>query len=101
VTNTVETVAVADGTIIKSNYYALSLYKELAAKLPEHGVLLSPHAIKLGPGGELTSEPMTSAEELPSVVSVDFATYSFPDSKKMMKDVPLTKCASQALKWRG
>ena len=90
VTNTVETVAVADGTIIKSNYYALSLYKELAAKLPEHGVLLSPHAIKLGPGGELTSEPMTSAEELPSVVSVDFATYSFPDSKKMMKDVPLT-----------
>ena len=90
VTNTIETVAVADSAVIKSNYFALSLYKELAAKLPEHGVLLSPHAVKLGPGGELTSEPMTSAEELPSVVSVDFATYSFPDSKKMMSDLPLT-----------
>lgn len=90
VTNTIETVAVADSSVIKSNYYALSLYKELAAKLPEHGVLLSPHAIKLGPGGELTSEPMTSAEDLPSVVSIDFATYSYPDSKKMMSDFPLT-----------
>ena len=90
VANTVETVAVADSAIIKSNYFALSLYKELAAKLPEHGVLLSPHTVKLGPGGELTSEPMTAAENLPSVVSIDFATYSFPDSKKMMGDVPLT-----------
>jgi len=90
VTNTIETVAVADSAVVKSNYFALSLYKELAAKLPEHSVLLSPHAIKLGPGGELTSEPITAAEDLPSVVSVDFATYSFPDSKKMMGGVPLT-----------
>lgn len=90
VTNTIETVAVADSAVVKSNYFALSLYKELAAKLPEHGVLLSPHAIKLGPGGELTSEPLTAAEDLPAVISVDFATYSFPDSRKMMGDVPLT-----------
>ena len=91
VTNTIETVAIADATILKSNYFALSLYKELAAKLPEHGVLLSPHAVKLGSGGELTSEPMTSAEDLPSVVSVDFATYSFPDHSKMMSNhLPLT-----------
>ena len=91
VTNTIETVAIADATILKSNYFALSLYKELAAKLPEHGVLLSPHAVKLGPGGELTSEPMTAAEDLPSVVSVDFATYSFPDHSKMMSNsLPLT-----------
>jgi len=90
VTNTIETVAVADSTVVKSNYFALSLYKELAAKLPEHAVLLSPHAIKLSEGGELTSEPITAAEDLPAVVSVDFATYSFPDSKKMMSDVPLT-----------
>ena len=90
VTNTIETVAVADSTVVKSNYFALSLYKELAAKLPEHAVLLSPHTIKLGPSGELTSEPLTAAEDLPAVVSVDFATYSFPDSKKMMGNVPLT-----------
>ena len=90
VTNTIETVAVADSAVVKSNYFALSLYKELAAKLPEHGVLLSPHAIKLGAGGELTSEPLTAAEDLPAVISIDFATYSFPDSRKMMGNVPLT-----------
>jgi len=90
VTNTIETVAIADSIVVKSNYFALSLYKEMAARLPEHAVLLSPHSIKLGPGGELTSEPLTGAEDLPNVVSVDFATYSFPDSKKMMSNVPLT-----------
>ncbi len=90
VTNTIETVAVADSIIIKSSYFALSLYKELAAQLPEHAVLLSPHVIKLGPGKQLTSEPITAAENLPSVVSIDFATYSFPDSREMMGDVPVT-----------
>ena len=90
VTNTIETVAIADSIVVKSNYFALSLYKELAAKLPAHGVLLSPHAIKLGSGGELTSEPITAAEDLPAVVSIDFATYSYPDSRKMMGSEPLT-----------
>ncbi|MDB2439425.1 hypothetical protein N9W89_11975 [Hellea sp.] len=82
--------SVADSVIVKSNYFALSLYKELAARLPEHTVLLSPHAIKLDENGDLTSEPITQAESLPSVISVDFATYSFPDIDKMMGDQPLT-----------
>ena len=82
--------SVADSVIVKSNYFALSLYKEMAARLPEHGVLLSPHAVKLGPDGKLTSEPITKAESLPSAVSVDFATYSYPDINKMMGDKPLT-----------
>ena len=80
----------ADSVIVKSNYFALSLYKEMAARLPEHTVLLSPHAVKLDANGKLTSEPITQAESLPSVVSVDFATYSFPDPKKMMSEKPLT-----------
>lgn len=79
-----------DSTIVKSNYFALSLYKELVARLPEHSVLLSPHEIKLGPDGELTSEPVTMAETLPSVVTIDFATYSFPDPERMMNKEPLT-----------
>ncbi len=79
-----------DSTIVKSNYFALSLYKELVARLPEHSVLLSPHEIKLGPDGELTSIPVTMAETLPSVVTVDFATYSFPDPDRMMNKEPLT-----------
>lgn len=81
---------IADSVIVKSNYFALSLYKELAARLPAHGVLLSPHAVKLGPDGRLTSEPITQAESIPNVVSIDFATYSFPDPKKMMSNEPLT-----------
>jgi len=40
-----ESEALADSVILKSNYFALSLFKELAAKLPEHSVLLSPHII--------------------------------------------------------
>ena len=81
---------IADSVIVKSNYFALSLYKEMAARLPDHAVLLSPHAVKLDAEGKLTSEPITQAESLPSVVNVDFATYSFPDAKKMMGDSPLT-----------
>ena len=80
----------ADSAVVKSNYFALSLYKELAARLPEHTVLLSPHTVKLAADGSLTSEPITQAESLPSVVTVDFATYSFPDPKKMMSSEPLT-----------
>ena len=82
--------SIADSVIVKSNYFALSLYKEMAARLPEHAVLLSPHAVKLGADGKLTSEPITQAESLPSVVNIDFATYSYPDAKKMMGDKPLT-----------
>jgi len=81
---------VIDSTIVKSNYFALSLYKELVARLPEHSVLLSPHEIKLAPDGKLTSVPITQAESLPSVVTVDFATYTFPDASKMMGKNPLT-----------
>ena len=81
---------IADSVIVKSNYFALSLYKELAARLPEHSVLLSPHTVKLDSAGKLTSEPITKAESLPSVVSVDFATYSYPNLKKMMDSEPLT-----------
>jgi len=88
--SSIEAENIVDSSIVKSNYFALSLYKELAARLPEHSVLLSPHEVKLGPDGKLTSEPITQAESLPSVVSIDFATYSFPDPKKMMNKNPLT-----------
>jgi len=62
---------IADSVIVKSNYFALSLFKEMAARLPEHSTLLSPHAIKLDANGKLTSEPITKAENLPSSVRTD------------------------------
>ena len=52
--NSPDVQALGDSVILKSNYFAMSLYKELAAKLPEHSVLLSPHAIKLDADGTLT-----------------------------------------------
>lgn len=85
-----EVQGIADSMILKSNYFALSLFKELAERMPEHSVLLSPHAIKLDENGHLTSEPMTQAESLANIVTVDFAAYTFPDPKKMMESEPLT-----------
>ncbi len=82
--------SIADSAILKSNYFALSLYKELAERLPEHSVLLSPHIVKLADDGSLTSEPITRAETAPSILTIDFATYSFPDPNKIMDRVPLT-----------
>ncbi|MCI4645005.1 MAG: hypothetical protein MRY64_09500 [Hyphomonadaceae bacterium] len=88
--NSMDAAQVADGILVKSNYFALSLYKELRERLPEQGVLLSPHVIALDETGALTSIPITEAETLPSVITVDFATYSFPDPERMMGSEPLT-----------
>lgn len=89
-TDPVETRAIANSVVLKSNYFAMSLYRELAARLPEHSVLLSPHKITRADDGTLTSEPMTQAEALPSVVAVDFTAYSYPDIAKMMGGKPLS-----------
>ncbi|MEE9271851.1 MAG: hypothetical protein V3U57_01070 [Robiginitomaculum sp.] len=85
-----DTGTIADSVIVKSNYFALSLYKELVERMPEHSVLLSPHAVKLAKDGSLTSEPITKAESLGSATLIDFSIYSFPDAEKIMGNVPLT-----------
>ena len=81
---------IAETSIVKSSYFALSIYKELVQRLPEHSVLLSPHSVTLDADGALTSEPITQAESLPSVLTLDFAAYSFPDPERMMNAEPLT-----------
>lgn len=40
-----DTTRVAQAVIAKTNYYVMSMYRELQKKLPEHTVLLSPHMI--------------------------------------------------------
>ena len=85
-----ETAAIADIMLLKSNYFALSIFKELAKRMPEHSVLLSPHAIKLDENGYLTSEPMTQAEAMPNIVSIDFTAYSYPDAKRMLEGEPVS-----------
>jgi len=79
----------AQSVIAKSNYYTMSLYRELRQKLPESSVLLSPHIVELV-DGHLTSRPLLASEEIPSVVSIDFSVYTFPDPAEMMNSEPLT-----------
>jgi hypothetical protein len=84
-----ETNQVAQSLIAKSNYFAMSLYKELNDALPANTVLLSPHMIVLE-DGHLSSSPLLATEEIPSVVTIDFNVYSFPDPRTMMDSEPLT-----------
>ena len=85
-----ETAAIADIMLVKSNYFAMSIFRELAERMPENSVLLSPHVIKLDESGKITSEPMTQAETLPNIVSIDFTAYSFPDAKRMLEGEPVS-----------
>jgi hypothetical protein len=80
----------AESVIVKSNYFAMSLYSELSKKLPANTVLLSPHSIGLGDDGHLTSTPIGSMEKIPATISVDFTAYTFPNPEKMMGGKPVT-----------
>ena len=81
---------VAQSLIAKSNYFSMSLYRELRDALPDHSVLLSPHLILLDEQGQLVSEPLLASEQIPSVLTIDFSVYSFPDPGEMMGGEPLT-----------
>lgn len=81
---------VAESIIAKSNYFVMSLYRELRDILPENSVLLSPHYIFVDDAGQLSSEPLLASEKIPGVITIDFAVYSFPDTKEMMNAPPLT-----------
>ena len=85
-----ETDRVAQSIITKSNYYVMSLYRELANGLPKDSVLLSPHVIDVDANKRLTSRPLLATEQVPSVITIDFSVYSFPDPRKMMDSPPLT-----------
>ena len=82
---------VADSVIAKTNYYAMSLYKELSDSLPDNTVLLSPHLIELGADDKtLVSVPISSAENVPGIITVDFTAYSFPDAEQLFGKKPIT-----------
>jgi hypothetical protein len=85
-----DTQNIAQSIITKSNYFAMSLYRELQEDLPPHSVLLSPHLVVLDDDDRLSSRPLLASEEIPSVVSIDFSVYSHPNPKKIMDSEPLT-----------
>ncbi len=81
---------IAQSIIAKSNYYAMSLYRELQKELPANSVLLSPHLLVLDDQDRLSSRPLLATEEIPSVVTIDFNVYSHPNPRKIMDAEPLT-----------
>ncbi|MGK2926809.1 MAG: hypothetical protein ACSLE2_14430 [Lysobacterales bacterium] len=81
---------IALAIVAKSNYFAMSLFRELSERLPADSVLLSPHLVELDGEGNLVSRPLLAAEQIPSVLMIDFSVYSHPDSSKMMGSPPLT-----------
>ncbi len=84
------TTRIAQSVIAKSNYYVMSLYRELQKELPEHTVLLSPHIILWDRDRGLYSRPILATEQIPSVLTVDFNVYSYPDTSELMDSPPVT-----------
>lgn len=84
------TTRIAQSVIAKSNYYVMSLYRELQKELPENTVLLSPHIILWDKDRGLYSRPILATEQIPSVVTVDFNVYSYPDTTELMDSPPVT-----------
>jgi hypothetical protein len=85
-----QTSRVAQSIIEKSSYFAMSLYHELKGLLPEGSVLLSPHIIEWDKERNLYSRPILGSEQVPSVLTIDFNIYSFPDVDEMMDAPPVT-----------
>jgi hypothetical protein len=84
------TTRIAQSVIAKSNYYVMSLYRELQKDLPENTVLLSPHIILWDKDRGVYSRPILATEQIPSVVTVDFNVYSYPDTTELMDSPPVT-----------
>ena len=84
------TTRIAKSVIAKSNYYVMSLYRELQRELPPDTVLLSPHIIMWDKERGVYSRPILATEQIPSVVTIDFNVYSFPDTTELMDSPPVT-----------
>jgi hypothetical protein len=84
------TTRIAQSILAKSNYYVMSLYRELQQDLPENTVLLSPHIILWDKDRGLYSRPILATEQIPSVLTVDFNVYSYPDTTALMDSPPVT-----------
>jgi len=85
-----QTSRIAQSLVEKSSYYAMSLYRELKEVLPPNSVLLSPHIIAWDKERQLHSRPILASEQIPTVLTIDFSIYSYPDVTKMMESPPIT-----------
>lgn len=81
---------IAQSLIAKSNYFVMTLYRELQKELPPDSVLLSPHIIMWDREKGIYSRPILATEQIPSVATIDFNVYSYPDTDEMMDSPPVT-----------
>ncbi len=81
---------IAKSVIAKSNYFVMTLYRELQKELPPESVLLSPHIIMWDRERGIYSRPILATEQIPSVATIDFNVYSYPDTDEMMDSPPVT-----------
>ena len=84
------TTRIAQSVLAKSNYYVMSFYRELQRVLPEHTVLLSPHIVMWDVERGVYSRPILATEQIPSVLTIDFNVYSYPDPTELMESPPVT-----------
>lgn len=84
------TTRIAQSVIAKSNYFVMTLYRELQKELPPESVLLSPHIIMWDRDRGIYSRPILATEQIPSVVTIDFNVYSYPDTEELMDSPPVT-----------
>ena len=84
------TTRIAQSVIAKSSYYVMTLYRELQKELPPDTVLLSPHIIMWDREKGIYSRPILATEQIPSVITIDFNVYSYPDTQEMMESPPVT-----------
>ncbi|MEE8340436.1 MAG: hypothetical protein V3R56_09845 [Xanthomonadales bacterium] len=84
------TTRIAQSVIAKSSYYVMTLYRELQKELPPDTVLLSPHIIMWDREKGIYSRPILATEQIPSVITIDFNVYSYPDTEAMMDSPPVT-----------
>jgi hypothetical protein len=84
------TTRIAKSVIAKSNYFVMTLYRELQKELPPESVLLSPHIIMWDRERGIYSRPILATEQIPSVATIDFNVYSYPDTDEMMDSPPVT-----------
>jgi len=84
------TTRIAQSVIAKSNYFVMSLYRELQKELPQDTVLLSPHIVLWDAERGVYSRPILATEQIPSVLTIDFNVYSYPDTTAMMDSPPIT-----------
>ena len=79
---------VLNSKMLKTVFYANELYDALVERLGADRVILAPQRIDAN--GQLFATDLVGAAPTPTVLTIDFLAYSFPDSTRLMESEPAT-----------